>query len=226
VRKLKVMTRAGYAFYPSLVLCCLVIFPLEVRGDASTYEGKNIARIVFIPREQPLDPEELYRILPVKEHTRLRLEDVRAAIDRLYATGTYADIQVDAELSNGDVILRFITQNNWFIGRVAVEGRVKDPPNAGQLVNASRLELGELETEEKIQQGVKGIQQLFENNGFYQSQVQPRFNYDQRTTQVRVDFLVDSGHRATYTTPSVEGELKLPAEKVMSATGWKGWFGW
>src|SRR5262249_6914161 len=160
------MTRAGDALCPTLVLCCFIVFPLDLRADASTYEGKNIARIVFVPREQPLDPEELYRILPVKERTKLRLDEVRAAIDRLYATGVYADIQVDAELSAGAVILRFITQNNWFIGRVGVEGQIKDPPSAGQLINASRLELGELETGEKIQQAGNGVQQLFEDNGF------------------------------------------------------------
>ena len=87
---------------------------------------------------------------------------VAKAAPSIGESGKQLSPRMHAELSNGDVILRFITQNNWFIGRVAVEGRVKDPPNAGQLVNASRLELGELETEEKIQQGVKGIQQLFE----------------------------------------------------------------
>src|SRR5262245_37928640 len=220
------MTRAGDALCPTLVLCCFIVFPLDLRADASTYEGKNIARIVFVPREQPLDPDELYRILPVKERTKLRLEDVRASIDRLYATGVYADIQVDAELSNGDVVLRFITQNNWFIGRVAVEGQIKDPPNPGQLINASRLELGELQTDEKVQQGANGIQELFESNGFYQSQVQPRFAYDPRLTQVRVDYVVDSGHRARYAIPNVEGDLKMPPGKVISATKWKGWFGW
>src|SRR5260370_31815399 len=103
------MVRAGYAFYPILVLCYFAIFPPAVLGDALTYEGKNIARIVFVPREQPLDPEELHRILPVKEHTPLDMDAVRAAIERLFATGTYSDIQVDAELTNDGVILRFIT---------------------------------------------------------------------------------------------------------------------
>jgi hypothetical protein len=67
---------------------------------------------------------------------------------------------VDAEIRDGELILRFITQNNWFIGRVAVKGQFKSPPNAGQLANASRLELGELQTDEKMNQALEGIQQL------------------------------------------------------------------
>src|SRR2546426_351768 len=105
------MVRPGYAVYPTLVLCYFVIFPPVILGDAPAYEGKNIARIVFVPREQPLDPEELHRILPVKEQTPLHLDDVRAAIDRLFATGTYSDIQVDAESSKDDVIQLFCVMN-------------------------------------------------------------------------------------------------------------------
>src|ERR1700730_1347435 len=154
------MAPPGYAVYPTLVFFSLVIFPPAALGDASNYEGKTIARILFVPREQPVDLEELHRIMPVKERTPLRLDDVRAAIARLYATGTYADIKVDAELKDGELILRFITENNWFIGRVAVKGQIKGPPSAGQLANASRLSLGELETEDKTRQAVDGIQQL------------------------------------------------------------------
>src|SRR6478672_2680012 len=112
------MVHGGYVIYPILVLSYLVLLTPAAFAQASSYEGKTISRIVFVPREQPLDPEELHQILPVKEQTKLHLDDIRAAIDRLFATGTYADIQVDAEVSGAsDVILRFITQNNWFIGR-------------------------------------------------------------------------------------------------------------
>ena len=221
------LARARRALRLIVVLCCFVgLFPPVVFGEAGDYEGKTIARILFVPREQPLDPEEIHRILPVKEQTPLRLEDVRAAIDRLYATGTYADIQVDAELRNEEVILRFITQNNWFIGRVSVEGQIKEPPGAGQLVNSTRLELGELETEDRVRQGLNGMQQNFESNGFYQSHTQPRYTYDPRTNQVQVDFVMDSGRRARYASPEVLGDSNMPVEKVIAATKWKGWFGW
>src|ERR1700704_5049312 len=175
------MAPRGYAVYPTLVLFSFIIFPPAVMGDASDYEGKTIERILFVPREQPVDPEELHRILPVKERTPLRLDDVRAAISRLYATGTYSDIKVDAELKDGDLNLRFITQNNWFIGRVAVKGQIKGPPNAGQLANASRLTLGEVETDEKMSQALNGMQQLLKSNGYYKAHIEPRFAYDQRS---------------------------------------------
>ena len=41
------------------------------------------------------------------------------------------------------LVLRFVTKNSWFIGNVAVEGHISDPPNRGQLVNVTRLSLGQ-----------------------------------------------------------------------------------
>src|SRR5579862_9748609 len=220
------MASPGYAVYPTLVFFSLVIFPPAALGDASNYEGKTIARIVFVPREQPVDLEELHRILPVKERTPLRLDDVRAAIKRLYATGTYSDIQVDAELRSGEVVLRFITRNNWFIGRVGVVGKVKDPPTSGQLINASRLELGTPQTEEHMREAAQAMQQLLKNDGYFQSSIQPKFTYDPHTSQVHVDFVVDTGRPAKYASPELIGEPAMPPLKLISATGWKGWLGW
>src|SRR5262249_55526548 len=96
----------------------------------------------------------------------------------------------------------------------------------GQLANASRLSLGELQTDDKMRQAVNGIQELFKNNGYFESRVEPQFTYDQRSDQVQVDFAAESGRRAKYASPGLIGDLKMPPEKVVAATKWKGWFGW
>src|SRR5215471_9263246 len=96
------------------------------------FEGKTIATIQFEPRQQPLEAEEIHAILPLKIHEPLRMEDVRATINRLYATGEYTDIKIDVEPVSGGVAVRILTQNAWFIGRVAAEGSISDPPNSGQ----------------------------------------------------------------------------------------------
>ena len=99
-------------------------------------------------------PSELHDILPLQKDRPLRMADVRASIERLFATGRYADIQVDAEPYNDGtrdgVIVRFLTKNSWFIGSVTATGRISNPPRAGQLENASALDLGQPFTELKM----------------------------------------------------------------------------
>src|SRR5260370_34794633 len=106
-----------------------------------------------------------------------------------------------------------------------MKGQIKSPPNAGQVANASRLELGEVHSDDKMNQALDGIQQLFKSNGYFQSQGQPRFTYDQRTNQVRIVFEVQSGRRAKYTTPALIADLKMPTAKRICATRWNRWFG-
>src|SRR5262245_36978131 len=120
------------------------------------FEGKDIVTIQFVPANQPLSAEELHEILPLKTKQPLRMADVRASIERLYATGRYKDIRVDAEPYNNGVIVRFLTENSWFIGNVSVTGRFSEPPNPGQLENAARLDLGAPFVEDKIKQAVDG----------------------------------------------------------------------
>ena len=59
--------------------------------------AQTIADVQFVPAEQPLTAAELANIVPLKKGEPLRLADVHAAIERLYATGAYEDIQVDAD---------------------------------------------------------------------------------------------------------------------------------
>ena len=86
-------------------VCCVVVVFGWAEGalraqpnppQAAQFVGKRIVNITFDPRYQPLAPEEINRILPLKRDQPLRLEDVRTAIERLFASGRYEDIQVDA----------------------------------------------------------------------------------------------------------------------------------
>jgi outer membrane protein insertion porin family len=189
------------------------------------YEGKPIQAIEFEPEKQPYSREYLDEILPVKRGRPLHLTEVRAAIERLQATGRYADIRVDAQMSGAGVILRFITRNNYFIGRVAVE-RIPAPPAEGVLVNATRLQLGAQYAPSDTGQAVNSLEELLRNNGFYKTHIEPEFRYDPDTQQVEIHFRVQTGERARYTTPLVTGTPGRPAASIIKETLWKGWFGW
>jgi len=73
------------------------------------YEGQPIRAIEFQPEKQPYSADYLRGILPLKLEAPLRLAEVRTAIERLYATGRYEDIAVDARPGQGGVILQFRT---------------------------------------------------------------------------------------------------------------------
>jgi len=209
--------RVIFRFVAVAFLSCGVLL-----AGPQQYEGTPISVISFDPPSQPLDPAELVAILPLKAHQPLRIADVKASIVRLYATGRYRDIEVDAlPAANGQVAIQFRTKDSFFIGHVSVSGNIPDPPNPGQLANASRLYLGTpfIEADVKTAQG--NISRLLTSNGFYEAVVKPEIEYSDIAEQVDINFVITPGKRAKFTTPELSGDLQLSEKKIVRATKWK-----
>ena len=121
---------------------------------------------------------------------------MRQSIQALHATGRFADIQAEAERTpEGQVELTFRMQANFFVGQIFVEG-APNPPAANQIVNASKLQLGELFTREKLESGLNGIKQLMEQNGYYQSSVDDEEQPKAETQQMNILFRIVAGTHA------------------------------
>ena len=215
------------AQFPCVLLLASLVQPAALPAQSQEYEGRPVLAIQFEPRNQPLDASELHDILPLKQDQPLRMDDVRASIERLFATGRYADIQVDAEPYNDGkrdgVIVRFITKSSWFIGNVSVAGKLSSPPRAGQLESVSGLDLGQPYTETKLRDALANQRRLLENNGLFRSQVQPFFDREDSYQQVNVRFDVTSGPRAHFTTPVLLGDLKIDPAKILTASKFRRW---
>jgi outer membrane protein assembly complex protein YaeT len=207
----------------SLTLLLAAVGPRSLLAQYQKYEGQPVVNIRFEPVVQPLEGAELFQMLPLKRDQPLHMSVVRASIARLFATGRYRDIQVDAEPYNGGVIIKFITSNSWFIGDVSVSGRIEDPPNRGQLANATRLELGQPYIESELETAVNGQRHLLEGNGLYLSSIHPVFDYDPTYQQVNIRFEIDAGRRARFGTPLLLGDFKTDPTRLLTATKFRRW---
>jgi outer membrane protein assembly complex protein YaeT len=206
------------------LLACAPLFSAQT----AKFENQTIVEIHFVPPEQPLSAAEMDNMLPLHKGSPLHMADVHTTIERLYATGEYEDIQVDAEPAASGVTVRILTRNSWFVGNVSATGHISDPPNRGQLVNVTRLDLGEPFTEMDLPPAEFAMKRLLESNGQYEAQVHPEVSYDSQTQQASIDFAVDSGRRARFTTPLISGDIKMQKEDIIDATHWHRWLirGW
>jgi outer membrane protein insertion porin family len=220
-----VSTRLGW-WVSILLLLALGGQPLSALPEQ--YEGKLIASVQFSPEKQPLPLDKLMSIIPLHAGQPLRSSDVRDTIQRLYQTGEYADILVDAALDGGGVKLTVITKPSFFIGHVAVDG-VKEPPNEGQLVLATKLQLGTSYNAEAQKAAVDRLVDLLRRNGLYHATVQSSATTDATTQQVNIDFSIDPGNRAKFDGLKATGNPLRSEESLISSTGWKrfrGLLGW
>ena len=101
---------------------------------------------ITFPDLPSANTKRLLELIPQKIGSPLDRKNVRESIQVLHSTGRFADIQAEAERTpDGRVGLAFRMSANFFVGQIFVEGE-PNPPAANQIVNASKLELGELFT--------------------------------------------------------------------------------
>src|ERR1039458_3617933 len=105
------MVRQTLAHLPCALVLLALAGPDALLAQYQKYEGQTVLNIQFEPKTQPLEPSELHAILPLnpakwpptlppRQDQPLRMADVRRSIERLFSTGRYADIQVDAQPYN------------------------------------------------------------------------------------------------------------------------------
>src|SRR5436190_3412538 len=186
---------------------------------AARWEGRTVSRIEFEPQQQPLPLEELNRLLPFKAGDALRMDQVREAIQKLYATGRYSDISFQAEPDGSGVALRISTELTYFISGVNVSGE-SEPPNRNQLITASKLELGGLFMEADVDQAVNNFQDKLRVNGFYNAGVQHRVDLRGETSEANIYFEIATGARARFDGVELAGQIDRPLSSVIKSTGW------
>ncbi len=197
-------------------------------AQAQSYEGKPIVAIEYDPANQPLAPEDLKAAQPLKIGQPLHKEDLESAIDKLFATGRYDDIQTDVQPRGNGVAVRFLTKSKLFVGHVGTQGKVNSPPNRGQVVNAAQLSLGQPFDPKDLDPALKNIKDLLVRNGLFDATVTYHLEPEPATQQMNVIFEVHSGKRSKYTTPLITGDRKLPDKQIIKSTHWHHflWPGW
>jgi outer membrane protein insertion porin family len=182
-------------------------------GGMTAYEGLIVQKIDF-PDLPSANTKRLLDLIQQKAGAPLEREGIRESIQALYATGRFADIQAEAErTSDGRAELTFRMRANFFVGEIFVTGD-PNPPAANQIVNASKLQLGELFTQEKMDGALTSIKQLMEQNGYYQSQVNDEQQPQPETQQMNIVFHIAAGPHAKIGRITVTGQAGFSESQI------------
>ncbi|MGP8142817.1 MAG: POTRA domain-containing protein [Terriglobales bacterium] len=174
-------------------------------GAITPYLGLPIDQIE-LPSVLPEDVAALLAATPLKIGAPLTRENLHDAMQALFATGRFSDIQAEADrTAAAGVRLRFLTVANYFVGMVAIEG-VSTNPSANQLASATRSQLGELYAKEKLDRALADIQRVMEDNGFHQSKAAISEERDELQHQVNLTFHVVPGPHALVGEIALEGD--------------------
>jgi len=188
--------------------------PQSALATAALYAGR-IVQSIDLPGVPDHDRQHLLQLLPQKEGQPLDREQIRESIRVLFATGRFVDIQAEAAPAGAGVRLTFTTSPNYFVGAVDVEG-APNRPNQNQIVNASKFQLGELYTRDKLDRAVQNIRQVMQENGYYRARVTAESTSNVATQQVNVLFHVATGEAAHVGEVRVTGPSALTPGQVQN----------
>lgn len=192
-----------------------VIAPSVIQAPQglNALQGQKVTEIE-IKSEAVEHPEWLLASLPQKINEPLDKYKVRESVQVLYNTGRFSEIQVEAQHTAPDAVaLTFAAAENFFIGSLNSEGSTTRPTDS-QLITSSKLVLGELFTDEKVQEGIQHMQRTLQDSGYYKATIQPFYEWDSRNQQVKIQFVVDKGTAARVGVIKVTGDSGLTPERV------------
>lgn len=179
-----------------------IIREIQFKGIAGTNSGM-LRGLLLTKTGEPLDRNEL-----------------RESIRVLYETGRFSSLHVEASpAKDGGVTLLFVTTENYFNGDVSVVGlNPKTTPKPHQLVNASKLDLGELFSEDNVKVSEERMKKVLADNGYYQASVTYELVPHEDTRQMDIIFHVTPGALARVGKVTIEGDTGLVAGQVEQIT--------
>ena len=162
----------------------------------NSYQGLIVHSMKFAGIDRRIPQDRLDSYVAQKVGQPLDRDLIRQSIQAIYDTGRVADVQVQAERTpDGGVDLTFVVAPNYFVGDVRAEG-APDHPSEAQIVNASKFQLGEPFTPEKMNRALKNIQQLMEENGYHRATLSHQETEHPEIQQIDILFRVHSGSPA------------------------------
>jgi outer membrane protein assembly complex protein YaeT len=179
----------------------------------SSYQGLTVRDIRF--RDiSGTDQTRLLNSINLHPGEPLDRDKVRDSIRTLYGTGRFADIQLEAERSGDQFVsLVFVTVPNYFVGNVTVEN-TPPRPNTNQIVNASKFQIGELFTEEKLARAKTNVQQIMQENGFYRSTLQVEETRHPETQLIDIRLILAPGPQARVGQVDITGDAEFSRGQV------------
>ncbi len=188
---------------------------LPLISPLNALAGRRVHEIKFRGAPSVLDPQRLLALIPQKVNEPLDKRKLRDSMQALYATGRFQDIEVATEPApQGEISVVFIAKQNQFVGPMGLIGAPRGGPTDHQLLNATKLQLGELLTDERLKEAISGIRRVLEDNGYYRATITPQLTPHGNTQEVAVAFQVEADRQAHIGDVRITGNPGYTEEQV------------
>jgi len=181
-------------------------------ADLSIFEGRIIVSLIVDTRA-PYDARTLLKQTGIGVGRRFDTEAIRTSMTRLYDTGLFANIAVDAESRADGVAVIYHLWAKQLIRELIVTGRSLYFSNTA-LRKALQLHEGEEFSRQRLQAALARLIQFYATHGYMQTQFVPTVTILPNRIDVRLVITIQEGQQALIGEVLISGQLGLPEKDV------------
>jgi outer membrane protein insertion porin family len=185
----------------AFVVCLLWVRPACAAVD--DYLGKNIAEVHLRASDVELRDAALVEVVETKVDTPLTMAAVRETIAHLFGLGRYQDVQVDAALNGGGVVLTYRLVPRQLVRRIAFEGPLVLADS--ELRRAVVDRYGPSPSVSRAAQVVSTLETLYRDHGYPRAQIAARSEVARDGTTATLVFAIQPGLQARVGSVDVQG---------------------
>ncbi|RPI28430.1 MAG: outer membrane protein assembly factor [Acidobacteria bacterium] len=190
--------RAIYAAWLSFCGALLLTASLSASAqEAASVEGKAIRQIQLLS-EGPLSriaTPDLISLIGFKKGGPYSSAEAKHAIQRLHSTELFHDVLIDVRPVGADSVdVDVILVRRFYIKEISFDGDLKLEPS--DLRRDLAFRAGEAFYPELMEETVARLREMYQKQGFYQARIEPRFEVDYPTAELKIEFRIQAGTRA------------------------------
>jgi outer membrane protein insertion porin family len=180
--------------------------------DARVF-GKVIRSIQY-SADQPLERSHYNSVLGIKPGDILTRTAVKDAIQALYSTRSFSQIEVDASEEDAGVRLQFNLRFNYYFNDFSIQGKMY--LGGRSLRYVVDLPIGERYTAERLEKVRQAILNHVHENGYYLAKVESQAHFNESLRQVDTVFKVQRGEPASLKSIEIKGVTPEETQVIRS----------
>jgi outer membrane protein insertion porin family len=209
--------------YAGLFTALCLLFPGMVRAADTTDPDSalfgKIIRTISFSADLPIDDSHYLPYVGIKSGDLLTRTGVKGAIQFLYETGRFAQIEVQATPQADGANLLFSLRYNFYFNKFSIKGDID--LKGRSLSEWVTLPVGRRFTNESLEQARQAVLKFVMDRGFYLAQVSAHPVHDEKTRQVDTVFEVEPGSLAVIREIAVIGVGSAPQKELLNRFGFR-----
>lgn len=202
-----------------------ILFLISITTSQIIFPQFITITVIKVKGNRTIKDRTLKGMITVKKGEELDYIRVREDIKKIFKSGYFSDVKVDAHFSAKGVDLTYIVKEKPVVFRVSIKGN--DAVGKEELEKSLAIKSNDFFSEEKVQESVRKLITIYNNNSYFDVKVIPKLT-ERGKNRIEVTFEIKEGEKRKIDSINFVGNNFFTGKelKKMMTTKEKSFFSW